>query len=226
MTVVDERYRRFGAPARPIAVPRFRHSGLGADENEALPESESASIHELQTTLPEGGFWGIISRSRFFALLTPGPVGHGQAQNAPDTPSQGRDPAAGRSSFDDRFIDPRTRSRVEASEGDLDQELVADGAIRRVRERVLAPVTGFQPVGPPRWSDAGPPPANKYNKVYTLREEYMQDAQTFAGLRFTLRRGAHVSTSPARMLPPRNNRLTTRELPSSYGQTTEVMADA
>ena len=225
MTVVDERYRRFGVPARPIAVPRFRHAGLGADANEQVPSGDEQTIHELQSDAGGGGEWfGVRSfGTRFFRLLTPRPVGHGSAQAPPDTPSRGADPAEDLSPFDERYVDPLTRPRTDAGLGAVDMELTSRGVIDRVRERVTAPITGFVPIGPPRWSDSGPPPANKYSKRFTLRPEFAQDAQTFAGLRFSLRRGAHVSTSPVRMLPPRSNRLTVRELPSSYGQTTEVL---
>lgn len=61
---------------------------------------------------------------------------------------------------------------------------------------------------------------------YTLRREYMQNAQRFPqGLREhpDSRPPARYSTYPFRMVPTRRTRLSIRNVPGSFGQTTEVL---
>lgn len=233
---------RFSPPPRPIPAPRYRHGGLGAEVNEPVPQGDSERIRHLEETIPGGGFFGIRSRTRFFKMLTPRPQGHGKAQAPPDVPTQGPDPAAGKTEFPALDADHTTLGafpgplpeRMAGRSGNLptagldieSRELVDDGFLHYQRKRVPASVAALVPIGPPRWSDAGPPPQTYRNERYTYRREFEQGAQAFSGIRFTLRRGAHVSTSPVRMLPPRPSYLTQRDLPTSLGSTQEVLTDA
>jgi hypothetical protein len=232
--------RRFAPPPVPIQHERFRHAGLGSDTNETVPAGQAESIRHLQETLPEGGFTGIRSRSRFFKLLTPRPVGHGSAQASGPNPGQGPDPAAGETQFDEdghgstlggfgpplpERIAGRAGARPTPALDGYSEAMVDSGQMIYVRRNTPTSTAALIPIGPPRWSDAGPPPQTYRRTRYTLRREFEQGAQTFAGIRFTLRRGAHVSTSPVRMLPPRTNRLTDRVLPRSVGSTTDVLTD-
>ena len=225
---------RFSPPPAQVYVNRYRHGGLGASVNETVPAEDVTSVRKLEETIPAGGFTAILSRSRFFRMLTPRPVGHGDAQAPSDNPSQGPDPADGRSQFDnmnDNFPGPISDDHAaNADRGAQGLEaasvqMMARGRLKYVRRRDIVPLSGLVPVGPPRWSDAGPAPRSRMNRRYTLRPEFEQNAQTFSGIRFTVKRGAHVSTSPVRMLPPRTNRLTERDLPRSFGQTTQTLTE-
>ena len=61
--------------------------------------------------------------------------------------------------------------------------------------------------------------------LYALRREYLQDAQRFTGQHTSRPDGAHgIQMGNGRMLPPRQNRLTMRPEPKSFGSQTEKIA--
>lgn len=230
-------YRRFGAPDRYVPAPRDKAPGLGSTASEEVPQAPG------QPHNAPAEFTGIDSRSRFVGEPFPSPVGHGG-------PTSGITPQATlpepnlNTQFDPpaRQVQPVRRwqapARLEfmASLGQLLPFLERIGAIIFVRSRRPGgePVPGPAMGGPGggvnrasdliRWSDFGVVPG-RINRRYTLRREFEQDAQTFLGLRGTEAKRAATSTSPVRMLPPRISRLTSRRLPGSFGQTTEVLND-
>jgi hypothetical protein len=225
-------YRRFTAPDRPLFAPRFRAPGLGDDSGDEVPSEAIGPRGVLPgQTHADGGFTGIVSRSRFYSPLANPVVGHGEQSTVAPAPSF-YDPARGHSQFDELptpagDIRPNTefpvRSEYDPSLEGPTRELVALGAIAYERNYGEAAV-GAQPiVGPPSWYAAGPISKAMRRVTYTLRREFMQGAQSFPGLHGSQEKKANVSTSPVRMTGARNNRLTLRELPASFGATTEVI---
>lgn len=224
------RPQRFRAPAPPVSVTRFRHSGLGSDASEQVPATEDPAIHAQEIADRDTGFAGLASRSRF--VFVPSiPQGHGSAATATPQPTRGRDPAADMSNFDDlndnfppSLGEGPYRSEFDASLGQTGPRLVRDGVLSYIRRSFVERSAGTHAADLPRWSDAGPVPRSIRFVRFTLRREFMQDAQNYLGLRGVAERGAHVSTSPVRMLPPLTSRLTVRDLPRSFGNRTEVVS--
>lgn len=232
---------RFDVPDRPIYASRFRTQGLGEDSGDKVP---ARGYDVGRSTIPgqqhaDANFTGIRSRSRFFALLTPRPIGHGSAQNV----ESGRvfnDPAGGRSQFDQRPVaqpgspaglQPHTefpvRTEYDPSLGQDDVALARRGIIDYERNRGPADVGAQVILGPPSWYAAGPIPRSIRRVIYTLRREFMQDAQDFPGIRLVEPHDAPGSATAratmVRMAGPYTNRLTDRRLPASFGATTEVI---
>jgi hypothetical protein len=226
-------YRRFGAPDRYVPAPRDKVSGLGSTDNEEIPQADAYPLEQPHA------FTGIKSRSRFMPEDKPPPVGHGGATSGitplPTLPDPNLE-----SQFEpnvpmvDRFYPGGHVGRTQGFGVGVGRFLEAIHGLLYVRRRSeggeSAPAAIQGGVGggttyasdPIRWSDFGKVPG-KINRRYTLRREFMQDAQTFLGLRHYAEKRAASSTSPVRMLPPRTYRLTTRTLPGSFGQTTEVL---
>lgn len=233
-------YRRFESPDRPINAARFRSPAFGAESGDEVPGSAVADAPEVLPgqTHADAEFYGIRSRSRFGSPLRFPEFGHGTAQTVEPAPSR-RDPAIGRSQFDDRFVEPHVRGfsassmtefpvRTEyaSSLGQQDVALAREGVLRFARpDYGVAPAVGTQPIiGPPSWYAAGPaPPSMRLARAGTRRREFMQWAQSFPGLRDVLARRSFASTSPVRMAGPLTNRLTRRSLPASFGSRTEVL---
>jgi hypothetical protein len=220
--VTDPTYRRFGSPERAIPVPRPLAPGLGTSESEQVPQEVTPQ------QIGRARFTGIVSRSRFMPWYKPAPIGHGTGTPQPvdDLPDPNLE-----SQFDfaPRPFPPSLgegpyRAEFGASLGQAEPHLEEIGAVRHIRrDTPPGPVQGTNRASDLiRWSDFGEVTGRVWRR-YTLRREFMQDAQTFAGLRFTVAKGASSSTSPAQMLPPRVSRLTERELPGSFGDTTEVI---
>jgi len=228
-------YRRFTAPPRPIPARRDKASGLGSTDSEEVPQDRGREHLE-----EPHAFTGVRSRSRFAPEPFPDPFGHGGATSG-ITPL----PTLPEPNLDTQFEpQPKLVDPARLADGALSLRVGSLGGNGSFLERILALVFvrsrtpgGGKPPGPAmggvgggitraadliRWSDFGVV-TGKINRRYTLRREFMQDAQTFLGLRdFQAKRGAS-STSPVRMLPPRISRLTSRRLPGSFGQTTEVL---
>jgi hypothetical protein len=236
------RYARFESPDRPINATRFRSVGLKPND-EPFDTVPGSAVPDDDRILPgqqhaNEEFYGIRSRSRFFALLTPPPVGHGGPSSGVTPGRTWKDPGAGRSQFDDRFVEPfrddLSASSVTNTTGLLDntpslgQEdvgLARKGVLRFARpDYGAAPVNAQPIVGPPSWYAAGPIPVSlRMSRRGTLRREFMQWAQTFLGRHSVQVHTAPGSTSPVRMAAARTNRLTERRLPASFGATTEVL---
>jgi hypothetical protein len=235
-------YARFEAPDRPLYAPRFRAGPVGgeSDELDAFP---GAAVPFDEAVLPgqqhaNEDFYGIRSRSRFYSPLYNPPVGHGAATSGVQAGPIFTDPARGRSQFDDRFVEPHRRGlsassmtefpmRTEyaSSLGQEDVTLAREGVLRFARPDYGPAPVGAQPIiGPPSWYAAGPiPPSLRASRRGTLRREFMQWAQTFLGRHAIAERRGMGSTSPVRMRPAHTNRLTRRDLPASFGSTTEVL---
>lgn len=232
---------RFDVPDRPIFASRFRTQGLGEDSGDKVP---SRGYQSGPTKIPgqqhaDANFTAIRGRSRFFALLTPRPVGHGTAQDSPAGRSW-HDPSGGRSQFDERPVaqpgspaglQPHTefpvRTEFDPSLGQDDVGLARRGVLDYERNRGPADVGAQVILGPPSWYAAGPIPHSIRRVVYTLRREFMQYAQSFPGIRLVEPHDAPGSATAratmVRMAGPYTNRLTDRRLPASFGATTEVI---
>jgi hypothetical protein len=231
-------YRRFGAPVRAIPAPRDKVTGLGSTDSEQVPADEPGGPVE-----EPHAFTGIRSRSRFIAEPKPPAIGHGGPTSGlhplPTLPEPNLE-----SQFDSQA--PLIQVPVPYQLPQRAERMASLGQSTPFLERIMALVFvrsrregGENPPGPAmggpgggieraadliRWSDFGVVPG-KVNRRYTLRKEFLQDAQAFLGLRrYEAKRGA-TSTSPVRMLPPRISRLTDRRLPGSFGQTTEVLTE-
>jgi len=236
------RYQRFESPDRPINAARFKAVGLQPNDStgdtvpgSAVPDDDH--ILPGQTHANED-FYGIRSRSRFFALLTPPPVGHGGPTSGVTPGRTWYDPGRGRSQFDERFVEPYrhdlSASSVTVPSALLDTypglgaesiKLTREGAMRFPTPDYAATRTAAEPIlGPPSWYAAGPIPASlRVNRRGALRREFMQWAQTFLGRHSVQAHTPPGSTSPVRMAAARTNRLTERRLPASFGATTEVL---
>lgn len=227
---VDVRPQRFTAPPPPVNAVRYRHSGLGSEASEEVPATDNPDVHAQETQSNDAGFAGLRSRSRF--VFVPSiPQGHGTAARSVPQPTRGKDPAADVSNFDDlnenfppSLGEVPYRSEYDASLGQTGPRLVREGVLNYIRRAFIERSAGTHAADLPRWTDAGPVPESKRYVRFTLRREFMQDAQSFAGLRAVQARGAHTSTSPQRMIPPLTSRLTIRDLPRSFGAKTEVIA--
>lgn len=235
-------YVRFGSPDRPVMSTRFKAVGLqpNADPGDTVPGS---AVPDDDRVLPgqhhaNEEFYGIRSRSRFFALLTPPPIGHGGPSSGVTPGRSWYDPGRGRSQFDDRFVEPFRKGFSASAVTDpsalldtyqgLGRESIAltkQGAIKFPAPDYAAIPTAAQVIlGPPSWYAAGPiPPSIRVARRGALRREFMQWAQTFLGRHTTQDHNAPGSTSPVRMAAARTNRLTERRLPASFGATTEVL---
>lgn len=221
---------RFSSPRPPQQYDRDRAPGLGGRSNDLDDVSRGGPAGplraiDLETATREGGFTGIVSRSRFGAVLPWPSIGHGGQTTGFEPVDDGPDPAAGETQFErtpsivDRFL--RTVRR--AGLGTDDIPLAREGKLLYVRDRVPVAIVGTRLTDPIRVSDSGPLPVAKLNRRFTLRREFQQDAQTFDGLHQGFDHRAPGSRSPVRMLPARQSRLTVRTLPASFGQTTEVL---
>ncbi len=229
-------YRRFGAPERYVPVPRDKASGLGSTDSEQVPQQAGTPVEE------PAEFTGIRSRSRFMPEPVPPVIGHGGATAGGVRPAATLPEPNLDTQFESQaaLVQPPRRAQMPAraermaSLGQNTPLLERIRALVFVRSRQLG---GEKPPGPaiggvgggitrasdlPRWSDFGVV-RGKVNRRYTMRREFMQNAQTFLGLRGAQSKRASASTSPVRMLPPRVSRLTDRRLPGSFGQTTEVV---
>jgi hypothetical protein len=228
-------YRRFAPPPRAIPAPRDKATGLGSTDSEQVPQGPGGPIEEPHR------FTGIRSRSRFAPEPKPPAVGHGGATSGiyplttlpePNLDSQ-FDSQAGLVQVPIAYQMPQRAERM-ASLGQNVPFLERIMALVYVRSRrpggedAPGPAMGGPGGGIDRasdlirWSDFGVVPG-KINRRYTLRREFLQDAQAFLGLRRYEAKRGKTSTSPVRMLPPRVSRLTDRRLPGSFGQTTEVL---
>lgn len=227
-------YRRFSPPDRYVPAPRDKAPGLGSTGSEEVPQDSG-----LPAETP-AEFTGIRSRSRFIGEPKPPPVGHGGITASVVPLADLPEPNLG-TQFDPQpiIVDPS-----KLGEGDKSLRVGSLGQTTPLLERIRALVfvrsrlPGGEDVPGPaiggpgggisrasdliRWSDFGAV-LGKVNRRYTLRREFMQGAQSFLGLRGTEAKRAATSTSPVRMLPPRVSRLTDRQLPGSFGQTTEVL---
>lgn len=214
--------RRFAPPPEHIHHRRSRVGPIYADENDAITD-------EAQPEQGGNGFSGIRSRSRFIPPPRPIQAGHGVSAQLTSRGENQPDPAAGRTQFGN-LDDPLSLSeapdhRFDAQLGDDDYALSRAGILDYERDP-LAPINtngGRRASDLVRWSDAGPVPRPWYTKLFLLRKEFMQDAQSFTGEHTEIQAGAKGPTSPVRMRPPRSNRLTERSLPGSFGQLTEVL---
>jgi len=236
-------YQRFESPDRPINAVRFRAIGLQPNDEpgDTVPGSAAPNDDRVLAgqKIANERHTGIRSRSRFFALLTPPPIGHGGPSSGVTPGRTWTDPGAGRSQFDDRDVEPfrddLSASSVTNETGlyDVSPSLGAE-SIQLTREgRMRFPTPDYasadvaaQPIlGPPSWYAAGPiPPSLRVaRRSGALRREFMQWAQTFLGRHTVQEHNAPGSTSPVRMEAARTNRLTERRLPASFGATTEVL---
>lgn len=235
------RYARFESPDRPLNAARFKAVGLGGEAQEVTPGSAAPNDDGV---LPgqqhaDEEFYGVVSRSRFNALLRWLPIGHGGPSSGVTPGPVLRDPAVGRSQFDDRFVEPY-RDDLSASSvtnevglydttpslGQEDVGLAREGVLRfPTPDYGPAPVAAQPILGPPSWYAAGPIPVSLRvpRRSGALRREFMQWAQTFLGRHSVQGHTAPGSTSPVRMEAARTNRLTERRLPASFGSTTEVL---
>jgi hypothetical protein len=221
-------YKRFAAPDRYIPAPRSKAPGLGSNDSEEVPQDRGRERLEEPHR-----FTGIVSRSRFAPEGFPPPQGHGHAVAVVPLPTlpepnlhtqfesqdpQTQPPAIGRMP---------ARAEYMASLGQDDPILVRLGRLLFVRRRDTG---GVRPPGGGitrssdliRWSDFGTVDG-KVNRRFTLRPEFMQNAQTLLGVRLIQARRSNASTAPVHMLPPRISRLTDRRLPASFGSTTETV---
>lgn len=245
MPIGGSSYRRFDAPDRPLFAPRFKAPGLGDDSGDEVPAEQTGRPQVLPGQYHANGkFTGIYSRSRFYAPLHNPPLGHGELTSPAPGPTF-RDPGRGRSQFDQlpttgartqRTWRPSPGQRVgplfefparteyDASLEGPTRELVLGGAMDYERNYGVT-ATAAQPIlGPPSWYAAGPISPSVRRVVFTLRREFMQYAQTFLGRHGSQEKKTNVSTSPVRMSGARSNRLTIRDLPASFGATTEVIS--
>jgi len=235
-------YQRFDSPDRPINATRFRSVGLEIEgrEGDVIPGSATADDPRVLPGQQHANedFYGIRGRSRFNALLRWTPYGHGGPSSGVIPGPMLRDPNAGDSQFDDRFVEPYTDDLSASSHtsetaiydttpslGQDDPRLAREGVLRFARPDYGETATAAEPIiGPPSWYAAGPIPASlRASRRGTLRREFMQWAQTFLGRHALQEHTAGVSTSPVRMVAARTNRLTERRLPASFGATTEVL---
>lgn len=219
---------RFGAPPRfDSRAPRFKAPGLGGSSSlvREIPAEESASLYELESTTPEDGFSGILSRSRFVAVTKQAVIGHGGPTAGQGPQALPQDPGAGRSQFTKYAVDPQTFvPNVRTSALDRWSEWVeAAGFLKYFRRTVDTTVPGFELQDPNAMGWGKDPPRAWRSRRYTLRPEFQQGAQNFLGLHTKITKGARMSTSPVRMGPARSSRLTDRAAPGSYGQKTKVL---
>ena len=213
---------RFAAPRNHVNSTRFKAVGLGGETTETIPYAGEPEDEEVDV-----GFTGVRSRSRFGPVQGQTITGHGERQGgAIRSAPLGRDPAAGRTQFD-KHATPLSMS--ERNTRDTTSDLGADdreltrGFLSYIRRWVNVPTGGTRAADLPRWSDAGPVPQARRQLTYTLRREFMQNAQSFLGQHTSFTKKAHYSTSPVRMRPPRSSRLTRRDQPASCGAETTVL---
>lgn len=221
---------RWTPPARPTHGDRFTAGGLGAGPSGNIV-SDGAGGDPQEDVAPEydGGFSGIRSRSRFASPVVPPAQGHGSAQARPAMPAPNPDPAVGDSQFDPErpwSLSDAVRRWLRGGATGLgtdDIQLSRAGIIHYERSPMTVAVAPTQPMAPFDPKASGPLPTARITRAWTLRREFQQDAQSFLGMHQLFRHRSPGSRSPVRMLPPRDNRLTVRTLPASFGATTEVL---
>jgi hypothetical protein len=223
-------YKRFGAPERYIPQPRPKAPGLGSNDSEEIPQDRGRERLEEPHR-----FTGIRSRSRFMPEPLPPALGHGHAVAIVPLPTLPEPNTRTQFESQDAPTQPgpigRMPARAEymASLGQDDGILVRLGKLLFVRRRdpgaVSPPGGGItRATDLIRWSDFGPIDG-RINRRFTLRPEFMQNAQTLLGVRLVQARKSNASTAPVSMLPPRVSRLTDRRLPASFGATTETVGE-
>jgi hypothetical protein len=201
---------------------------MGVSDPEAVPDSD---LNRLETTTPQDGFSGIVSRSRFMSPGVPIEVGHGTQQVAVQPGTDYADPAEGRpGSFHvvQTIVDVarQVNARLRVSGLGVDDRVLEDrGRLQYVRRRDPIYLAGLKAADLPRWTDAGPVPRATVWRRYTMRREFEQDAQTFTGAHTVLLPADKRPGSKARhrMGPPHTNRLTYRDEPASFGSKTKSL---
>ena len=217
--------QRFRAPAPVQAHARPRAGGLGTPPAPA-PE-QSSEFEELEQTTPTQGFTGYRGRPRFTSPMPLAIAAHGGTMEGySGEVAEAFDPSIGRSRFPAQsllvwFDGIIERVRTSALDR-VSMALVGEGRLTYQRGRIDATIAGTRPADMIRWGDPPYPQAFREPR-YTLRPEFMQDAQTFSGLHTLMRKKGNASSSPVRMRAPRSSRLTFRDTPGSYGQQTEVL---
>jgi hypothetical protein len=212
----------FRPPQREPRTAIERVRGIGSQYiGEPPPETDQPGA--AQSGIP-GGWSALRSRSRFGVPPRPYNIGHGETVVPERAPARPRDP----------ILSQFLRVPIVVRQGDIEQRSEDAAALGRDDlDEGYRPQHRFFPTPSnaptalvmPSWTKAGPQPqpfqwlANKG----TLRREFLSDAQHFTGLHTLVEKESSSSTSPVRMVPARQPRLTRYVPPPSYGQQTEVL---
>lgn len=217
------RSRRFPAFPPSQQPGRSRAPGLGG-EAANLPTDD---LGDLEETLPETGFTGILGWSRFQSFLPPPVLGHGGFIMGGSGVRPPADPNDHDSQFEQQapLYDAGGMTPFYTRTSDMpanNEGLTASGRLSYIRRKVDTTNAGTKPPDMIRWGD--PPFPRAYRQLrFTLRREFMQNAQAFLGQHTRMIKQGRASTSPVRMRAPRTSRLTNRAPTGSFGQQTEVL---
>jgi hypothetical protein len=77
----------------------------------------------------------------------------------------------------------------------------------------------------PSFLDSGPSPKSRWWRRYTYREEFLQNAQTFAAERSIIEPGAVPRGAGGHMQVPLRSKLSERNIPVSWGLNTDQYGD-
>jgi hypothetical protein len=192
------------------------------------PEQEIPD-RRTQTGINEpDGWYGIRSRSRFLPVSRDIQVGHGGQQTSQRAPS--RLPEPNRQTQFPIQRENRPLAWLPFGIGQRKEDVAALGSddlaegYRPFRGFFHEALTETRAVSMPSWVLAGPI-ARARQRLHPIadRREFMAQSQTFKGEHTEVPKGARMPTSPVRMLPARQPRLTRYAPPPSFGLQTEMI---